>query len=136
MIEKIIVSDKHQYNQDNSKNTRLKKGASTQTVTMRSKIGWIAFSLIALLIYGILRYRTTGDVGFFELNRTCIIMLLLWLAWPELEALPRWLLFLVPICVGVCAWRPQYIVVILPIAFLYLLLRRPAKQHAKEKNKR
>ncbi|MBQ9873912.1 MAG: hypothetical protein IJM30_05575 [Thermoguttaceae bacterium] len=95
---------------------------------MRSKIGWIAVGMVALLVYGTLRYKTSGDAGFFELNRTCVIMILLWLAWPELEALPRWLLFVVPICACACAWRPQYLLVVLPLAFVYLLLRPPARK--------
>ncbi|MBP5621709.1 MAG: hypothetical protein J6X44_06820 [Thermoguttaceae bacterium] len=100
---------------------------------MRSKVGWIAVAMIALVVYGILRYKTTGDASFFELNRTCVIMILLWLAWPELEALPRWMLYAVPICVGVCAWRPQYLFIVVPATFIFLLLRPPAKKRKKTK---
>lgn len=116
----------------NAKSAGSKDGRSDKE-SMRSKVGWIALALCALIVYGVLRYKSTGEVGFFELNRTCIIMILLWLAWPELEALPRWLLYAVPICVGVCAWRPQYIVVVLPLTFLYLLLRPPARKKTKKK---
>ncbi len=109
------------------------KRPSKEPKSMRSKVGWIAVAMVALVVYGILRYKTTGDASFFELNRTCVIMILLWLAWPELEALPRWMLYAVPICVGVCAWRPQYLFIVIPTTFVFLLLCPPAKRRKKTK---
>lgn len=89
--------------------------------------------MFVLIVYGILRYRAAGDVSLFELNRTFVIMALLWLAWPELEALPRWMLYVVPICAIVCAWRPQYLLVVLPLTLFYLWLRPPARRNRKKK---
>lgn len=115
-------------------NKRVKANSSEgEPMSMRSKLGWMTLVMIALLVYGILRYKTIGDASFFELNRTAVIMVLLWLAWSDLEALPRWLLYLVPICVGVCAWRPQYILVVAPLAFLFLMLRPPARKRNRTK---
>ena len=101
-------------------------------MTMRAKLGWILVGLAALVAYGVFRHFYAQDDTLFELNRTLVILFLLWLAWPELESLPRWLLILVPICAIVCAWRPQYLVVVIPIALLYLFIRPPAGRRKKK----
>ncbi len=76
----------------------------------------------------------TNEPGLFELNRMCVVMFLLWLAWPELEALPRWTLYVVPISAVVCAWRPQLLIVVLPLSFVYLLLRPSTRAKNKKKS--
>lgn len=101
-------------------------------MTMRAKLGWILVGLAALVAYGVFRHFYAQDDALFELNRTLVILFLLWLAWPELESLPRWLLILVPICAIVCAWRPQYLVVVIPITLLYLFIRPPAGRRKKK----
>ena len=102
-------------------------------MTMRAKLGWILVGLAALVAYGVFRHFYAQDDTLFELNRTLVILFLLWLAWPELESLPRWLLILVPICAIVCAWRPQYLVVVIPLTLLYLFIRPPAGRRKKKK---
>lgn len=121
-----------QKNESVSKSWKQKLSKYKPTST-RTKIGWIAVTLILLLAFGILRYYTIGDDSFFEMNRLCILMILLWIAWPELVRLPHWLMCVVPVCVAVCAWRPQYIIAVIPLAFFYLLLRPPAKRYKKNK---
>mgnify|MGYP004446627345 CR=1 FL=1 len=110
------------------KNNLIQKFESMPT---RKKLGWILIPLGALLAYGVCTHNST----FFELNRGFIILFLLWLAWPELEALPRFIVTLTPICAIVCAWRPQYLIVVVPLFILYLVLRPPAKRKNKNNNK-
>jgi len=106
---------------------RRKKWADIPT---RTKVGWIAIGMGVLILIGVI----TGEASLFEFNRMGIVMFLLWLAWPELEALPRWALFVVPISVVACAWRPQFLVVVLPLSFIYLLLRPSTRPAQKRKN--
>ena len=80
-----------------------------------------------VMIYGLF----THDSALLELNRIFIILLLLWMAWPELEKLPRWLLILIPICAIACAWRPQYLLIVIPLTILYLFLRKPSSSTRK-----
>ena len=87
--------------------------------------------MTVIMIYGIFRHYTVGDDSLFEMNRTYVVVLLLWLAWPELEALPRWFLTFVIIVGLVCAWRPQYLVFTIPAVFLYVLFR-PSAKHKKK----
>ena len=102
------------------------------SVSLRSKLGWILVGMAALVAYGVYRHFYAQDDTLFELNRTFVILFLLWLAWPELETLPRWLLILVPICAIVCAWRPQYLVVVVPLTLVYLFVRPPAGRRKKK----
>ena len=101
-------------------------------MSMRAKLGWILVGMAVLVGYGIFRHFYAQDDTLFELNRTFVILFLLWLAWPELESLPRWLLILVPICAIVCAWRPQYLVVVVPLTLVYLFVRPPAGRRKKK----
>ena len=85
-----------------------------------------------VMIYGVFRHYTANDDSLFEMNRTYVVVLLLWIAWPELEALPRWFLTFVILVGLVCAWRPQYLVFTIPALFLYLLFRPlPGKRKKK-----
>ncbi len=86
-----------------------------------------------VMIYGVFRYYTVDDKTLFEMNRTYVVVLLLWIAWPELEALPRWFLSLVALVGLVCAWRPQYLVFAIPAFFLYLLFRPSPKRKKKKR---
>lgn len=106
--------------------------SSGAPMSLRSKLGWILVGMAALVAYGVFRHFYAQDDTLFELNRTFVILFLLWLAWPELETLPRWLLILVPICAIVCAWRPQYLVVVLPLTLVYLFVRPPAGRRKKK----
>ena len=108
-----------------------KNGENSAPMPLRTKLGWILIGLGALVAYGYVQHFVKHDDSLLELNRTFVILFLLWLAWPELEALPRWILILVPICAIVCAWRPYYLVVVIPLTLLYLFLRKPAKSGKK-----
>jgi hypothetical protein len=114
---------------------RKKSDRKATPTPLRTKLGWILVGMGALVAYGFFRYYHAQDATLLELNRTFVILFLLWLAWPELEGLPRWILILVPICAIVCAWRPQYLVIVLPAAILYLVLRPPAKRAQKKSKK-
>ena len=113
-----------------------KRGASTSNSSkrsLRSKLGWIVLCMGGLVAFGLFRHYTANDDSLFEMNRTFVIMFLLWLAWPELERLPRWALVAAPICAIICAWRPQYLVVAVPVILLFFMLRPSAKRDAKPK---
>lgn len=108
-----------------------KPGEASAPMPLRAKLGWILLGMGVLVAYGIFRHFYAQDDTLFELNRSFLVLFFLWLAWPELESLPRWMLTLVPICLIACAWRPQYLVVVIPVALLYLMLRPPAKRRKK-----
>lgn len=87
----------------------------------------------ALVAYGVFRHFYAQDDTLFELNRTFVILFLLWLAWPELEGLPRWFLILVPVCAIACALRPQYLLFVIPATILYLFIRPPKRRMKKNR---
>ena len=102
-------------------------------MSTRTKFGWIVAALGVVAAFGLFRYYYARDDSLLQINRTFVIAFLLWLAWPELARLPKWLATVVPIVAIICAWRPQLILVALPIAFVYLLLRptpKPKKKSA------
>ena len=93
---------------------------------MRKKVGWITIGMAILVAYGFY----SGEAGLLELNRMCVMMGLLWLAWPELERLPRWIFFAIPVLVVLCAWRPQLILIVVPALFLLWLLQPPKSRRS------
>lgn len=94
----------------------------------RKKVGWIALGMAVLVAYGF----WSGEAGLLELNRMCVMMFLLWLAWPELERLPRWIFFAIPILVVLCAWRPQLLLFVGPALFFLWLLQPPKSRRSKK----
>lgn len=100
---------------------------------LRKKVGWIVVAMTVLVVYGLVQYRRTGDASLLELNRMCVMMFLLWLAWPELERLPRWIFFAIPILVVLCAWRPQLILFVGPALFFFWLLQPPKSRRRRKK---
>ena len=119
--------------QPNDKNKRGAPTSNGSKRSLRSKLGWIVLCMGGLVAFGLFRHYTANDDSLFEMNRTFVIMFLLWLAWPELERLPRWALVAAPICAIICAWRPQYLVVAVPVILLFFMLRPSAKRDAKPK---
>lgn len=98
----------------------------------RKKVGWIALGMAVLVAYGF----WSGEAGLLELNRMCVMMFLLWLAWPELERLPRWIFFAIPILVVLCAWRPQLLLFVGPALFFLWLLQPPKSRRSKKTPKK
>ncbi len=95
---------------------------------MRAKAGWITVVLwlgtLVALAYG-------GDeltLGAFL--RTAVVMTLLYLAWPQLERLPRWLYFSVPAAGLIAAFQPRLLILLVPPLLLYGFIRpKPKKEH-------
>ncbi len=118
--------------QPNENHKRIASEASSSKRSLRSKLGWIVLCLGGLVAFGIYRRYAANDDSLLDMNRTFVIMFLLWLAWPELERLPRWTLVAAPICAIICAWRPQYIVVVVPLILLFFMFRPSAKRKTKK----
>ena len=47
----------------------------------------------------------------------------LWLAYSEVERLPPWLLFAVPVLLALLAWRPKLLLVAIPILIALAILK-------------
>ncbi len=95
---------------------------------LRAKAGWIAVFLwigtLAAAVYG----RDELTLGAFL--RTAAVMTLLWLAWPQLARLPRWLYVSVPIVGLIAAVVPRLLLILVPLLLLYGFLRpKPRKVH-------
>ena len=110
--------------------------APKKEMSMRTKIGWITIALFLGIAYGMYRYITFRDATFLEFNRPGILMLILWIAWPELETLPRWMFLTLPVVTLVAAFRPQILIVVLPLTLLYLFLRPKPQKKSESKDKK
>ena len=61
--------------------------------------------------------------------RSAVVMSLLWLAWPELVRLPRWLFIIVPFILIIAAFQPRILLVLIPVLLLYgFLIPKPKKR--------
>ena len=91
---------------------------------LRTRIGILAILCWIGILAGIVQYYKTGnDLLFKMFNRVGIFLLFLWMAWPELERLPRWVYFVMPIMIIVAVWRPQMLIIVVPLALLYWYIR-------------
>jgi hypothetical protein len=98
-------------------------------MTSRVRIGLAAAVLIGAGV--VLRFSSLeGAAGIaFACWRVGAVMGALWLAWPQLVDLPRWLLAVVTGILLVGAWKPKLLWIAIPLAILIWVLRprnRPA----------
>lgn len=91
----------------------------------RSKLGWLTVVLAVLTAVGYLRSFDPMTQG--ALVRTLIEVGALYLAWPELVQLPKWVWCAIPVVVIVGAFRPQILLAAIPL-FLLILYLMPKKR--------
>lgn len=91
----------------------------------RSKLGWITVVLAILTVVGCVRPFDPMTQG--ALVRTLIEVAALYLAWPELVQLPKWIWCAIPVVVIVGAFRPQILLAAIPL-FLLILYLMPKKR--------
>jgi hypothetical protein len=92
-------------------------------------ISFFGFAALTCLSPRLAAYQPAGLMGL----RIGMVLAVLWLAWPDLERLPRWAWFAVPIGLIVVIYARGVLVYLLPLlaaalaAYLvYRRLRRPA----------
>ncbi|MDO5580363.1 MAG: hypothetical protein Q4G69_04470 [Planctomycetia bacterium] len=92
-------------------------------IPVRTRIGIITIFFWIGMLAGYCSMWATGKTGVLNVcNRFGLIMLALWLAWPELERLPRWIFFALPFVIVVGVWRPILLIYLLPLLFLFWFL--------------
>lgn len=66
--------------------------------------------------------------------RMAPVLILLWLAYPELERMPWWIWIIVPGTLVVLAWRPRLIPIALPLLILFGILRPRKAKNLQQSN--
>lgn len=98
----------------------------------KTKLGWIVLALGVVECVIICHSVAQGDWSLLDAEkgrvfggtlRIFIAMFCLWLAWPQLEVIPKRWLILPPILTIICALRPRLIPIVAGPIFLILLLR-------------
>jgi hypothetical protein len=91
-------------------------------------LGFFAMAAIACLYPPLATYQGAGLMGL----RIGMVLGVLWLAWPDLDRLPRWLWFAVPIGIvvivyarGVLVYAAPLLASVLAVYLVYRRLRRP-----------
>ncbi|MGO9108171.1 MAG: hypothetical protein ACLP9L_02960 [Thermoguttaceae bacterium] len=91
----------------------------------RHLLGLIALTSLvsAAVLYGS-PYQTAGTIGL----RIGLVLGALWLAWPDLHRLPRWVWYVLPIGFVVFTYARTYLVFLIPVfavaTILYVLYRK------------
>ncbi|MBO7726166.1 MAG: hypothetical protein J6S40_06820 [Thermoguttaceae bacterium] len=95
---------------------------------LRTRAGWITVVLWIATLAALAFDCDELTLGAFL--RTAVCMTLLWLAWPQLCRLPRWLYISVPIVGLAASVVPRILFVLIPLLLLYGFLRpKPRKVH-------
>ncbi|MBQ3387830.1 MAG: hypothetical protein IJG60_01290 [Thermoguttaceae bacterium] len=93
---------------------------------LRSRAGWITvlfwIASLAAIVYG------ADELTLGAFLRTAVVMSLLWLAWPQLARMPRWLCVTVPAAALVAAFQPRVLFVLIPGLLLYGFVRPKPKK--------
>lgn len=90
------------------------------------------FALLLLIGSGIFLFNPEAGEKLTPLMAACFrltpVLILLWLAYPELERMPWWIWLVVPGTLLVLAWRPKLIPIALPILIIIGILRPRKKK--------
>jgi hypothetical protein len=99
----------------------------------RHATGVIALVLLVLAAWFFVS-PPTGPVG-QELQaafaRIGVVMAVIWLAYDQLKRVPGWLLWTLPVFVVVLAFRPRYLLILVPVVIALAILRprvRPGRR--------
>jgi hypothetical protein len=60
--------------------------------------------------------------------RVGALMAVLWMAWPDLNRLPSWMLVFVPVVLLIIAVRPRWAIYLIPVLLVVALLRPRKKK--------
>ncbi|MCX7427463.1 MAG: hypothetical protein NTW96_17765 [Planctomycetia bacterium] len=60
--------------------------------------------------------------------RVAALMAVLWMAWPDLNRLPAWMLVFVPVVLLLIAVRPRWAIYLIPVLLVVALLRPRKKK--------
>ena len=90
----------------------------------RRTVGSIA-ALLLVIGLTMLAIEPSRDSTFaLAAIRVGIVMAVLWLAWPQLVSLPRWMMFTLLGAAAVVSWRPKALLFALPVLVILAVLRR------------
>jgi hypothetical protein len=95
----------------------------------RHTIGMIAFVLlVGALGLWLWPQGSAQEALLGALVRVGLLMGAWWLAYPEVERMPPWLLVAIPLLLIVVAYRPKWFLILLPIVIALAVLRpRPQR---------
>jgi hypothetical protein len=91
----------------------------------RHVLGVIALVFTAIALYF---YLSPPERPFFinlhaASARVGVFCVALWLAWPELLRLPRWIFQVIPLLAILLAWKPRLFLLAIPIVVVVIILR-------------
>jgi hypothetical protein len=89
----------------------------------RQKIGLAALVLLAIALYCRVAQPQGGEYLEGASWRVGAVLGALWLAYPQLSLLPRWLLATLLAAMVVISWRPKALLIVLPVLAALALLR-------------
>ena len=96
----------------------------------RHAIGIIA--LVLLVVAGALRLWPIEGGGLLGLEAACwrvgVLMVVLWIAYTDVQRIPAWMLGVVPVLMVLVALRPRLFVYVLPVVLCIAILRPRKKQ--------
>ena len=94
------------------------------TLPIRTRLGIVAVALLAVAALSVVQYFTDRQHArpLYGIIMWSPIIFLLWIAWPDLERIPRWVYYVaVPIAV-VCALKPWLLLLVIPVALFALFV--------------
>ena len=106
-----------------------------RSFSMRNKIGFAAFVLLIVAAgsYGLSYLKVAGITPIPATLRIGAPLFFLWLAWPELEMFPRWVLqATIPVSIVVAIY-PSALCFIVPTVLLMLYLQPKKTKKTKKK---
>ena len=90
---------------------------------IRTRLGIIAATLLAVAVLSVVQsFSDPQYTPLYGIIKWAPLLFLFWMAWPDLERIPRWAYYVsVPIAI-LCALKPMLLYLVVPIAFVALFV--------------
>lgn len=83
-------------------------------IPIRTRIAFLTILVWLAVPYAYIQYLNDKPDYLSFCLRGGLVMFVFWLAWPEVEKLPKWLFLVLPLATVIAIWRPQLLLLAIP----------------------
>lgn len=91
-------------------------------IPIRTRIALLTILIWLAVPYAFWQYQHGKPDYLSFCLRGGLIMAIFWLAWPEVEKLPKWIFLALPFAAVIAVWRPMFLIYLIPIYFIVKIL--------------
>lgn len=91
-------------------------------IPIRTRIALLTILVWLAIPYAWWQYKNGKPDYLSFCLRGGLVMSVFWLAWPEVEKLPKWIFLALPFAAIIAIWRPMLLIYLIPIYFIVKII--------------